>query len=145
MLQSTQITERTLSLGFHQSCAATCGRTFRGSSTTVSTSSIIMFLEENPMARKSDRTDASIIIIMSGEFHNCGVGNVWHHSNHGPIPYFPKPRPYFSKSFISRHPILFPEIVDLHGLDSGASCFAAPQARKFWGFSQRRKEETLDF
>ena len=63
----------------------------------------------------------------------------------GPIPYFPKPRPYFSKSFISRNPILFPEIVDLHGLDSGASCFAAPQARKILGFLQPRKEETLNF
>ena len=58
-------------------------------------------------------------------------------------PYFPKPRAYFSKSFISRNPILFPEIVDLHGLDSGASCFAAPQARKFWVFYNQERRKRL--
>ena len=69
------------------------------------------------------------------------------------FPYFPKPRPYFPKSLISRNPRpnggvnVFGKTVDFkkrnkpYGLDSEVSWFAAPQARKFLGFLQPRKKD----
>ena len=70
------------------------------------------------------------------------------------FPYFPKPRPYFPKSLISRNPrpIVLREMgvsMDLvkpvgfkkkgnklYSLDSEVRWFAAPQARKILGFLQ---------
>ena len=51
---------------------------------------------------------------------------------------------------MSRNLILFPKSATFTGRPgnqgmSTGSCFAAPQARKFLGFLQSRKGETLDF
>ena len=49
---------------------------------------------------------------------------------------------------MSRNLILFPKSATFTGRPGNqgmSSCFAAPQARKFLGFLQSRKGETLDF